>query len=433
MGIKRFHKHKRPKRVQNYRLCLILILLLQLSGMAGYYLYQAADSVPGKIILYENRKELLDLDLPFQGMLSSDDIHAVSIQNDKKANGNFNLDHPVQMTGNNIGSYQANLKLFGVIPCGSLKIDVIPETKVMPSGDAVGIYLESDGIMILGTSDIRGEDGFVYHPAEGILQAGDYLLSINDTNVQNIAQVSAILQENEKDTLHLKIRRGNSKIDVKLNPVRTAGGTYQLGVWLREDTEGIGTMTCVLEDGTFAALGHGITDVDTGLLINLQDGGLYKATVNQVIAGKKGSPGELSGSVHLSDSDKIGSVYTNNIWGISGKVSDTSYQYRENEGIPLALKQEIKTGKATIRCQLDSAVKEYEIEIEEIHLNAKDKKGLVLRVTDPELLEKTGGIVQGMSGSPILQNGKLIGAVTHVFVNNPTKGYGIFIEEMLGE
>ena len=433
MGRRRFHKHSRQKKLQRYRFSLILILIIQLFGMSGYYLYHLAGSVPGKIILYENRKELLDFDLPFLGILSSEDVNAVSIQNDKKNSGNFNLDQPIQITGNDVGSYQANLKLFGIIPCGSLKIDVIPETKVMPSGDAVGIYLESDGIMILGTSDIRGDDGFIYHPAEDILQAGDYLLSINDTAVQNISEVSALLQKNGKETLHLNIRRGNSKINVKLNPVRTENGTYQLGVWLREDTEGIGTMTCVLENGTFAALGHGITDVDTGLLINLQDGGLYKATVNRVVAGKKGVPGELSGSVHLSDRDKIGSVYTNNIWGISGKVTDTSYQYREEEGIPLALKQEIKTGKATIRCQLDDGVKDYEIEIQEIHLNAKDKKGLVLHVTDPELLKKTGGIVQGMSGSPILQNGKLIGAVTHVFVNNPTKGYGIFIEEMLGE
>lgn len=429
----RFYKHTQQKKLKNYRRFLIVVLLLQISGIAGYYLYHMANSVPGKIILYKDRQELLNLELPFLGNLSSEDAQAVSIQNDTKNSRDFNLDKPLQVTGNDVGSYKADLKLFGVIPCGSLKIDVIPETKVMPSGDAVGIYLESDGIMVLGTSDIRGEDGFVYHPAENILQAGDYLLSINDTPVKNIVQVSSLLQEYGEKTLHLKIRRGNSTIEVKLEAVRTEDGTYQLGVWLREDTEGIGTMTCILEDGTFAALGHGITDVDTGLLINLQNGGLYKATVGKIIAGKKGTPGELSGSVRLADSDKIGNVYANNVWGISGKVTDSAYQYKEGQGIPLALKQEIKQGKAAIRCQLGSEVKEYEIEIEEIHLNAKDKKGLVLRVTDKELLDKTGGIVQGMSGSPILQNGKLIGAVTHVFVNNPTKGYGIFIEEMLSQ
>lgn len=428
-----FFKRTHQKKLQNYRRILILVLILQLSGIAGYYLYQIVGSVPGKIILYKDRQELLNLELPFQGNLSWEDAQAVSIQTDEKTSLGFNLDEPFQMTGNDVGSYKASLKLFGVIPCGSLKIDVIPETKVMPSGDAVGIYLESDGLMILGTSDIRGEDGFIYHPAENILQAGDYLLRINDVSVKNIAQVTALLQENGRETLNLKVRRGNRVISVKLEPVRTADGTYQLGVWLREDTEGIGTMTCILEDGTFAALGHGITDVDTGLLIDLQNGGLYKASVQKIVVGKKGNPGELSGSVHLSDADKIGDVYANNVWGISGKVTDSTYRYQDGQGIPLALKQEIKTGKATIRCQLDSEVKEYDIEIEEIHLNAKDKKGLVLHVTDKELLERTGGIVQGMSGSPILQNGKLIGAVTHVFVNNPTKGYGIFIEEMLAQ
>ena len=190
-------------------------------------------------------------------------------------------------------------------------------------------------------------------------------------------------------------------------------------------------MTCVLENNTFAALGHGITDVDTGLLIELNNGGLYQATVNKIVSGKKGTPGELSGIVHLNNNNKIGSVLTNNHWGISGKVSDHAYQYQDEKGISLALKQEIKTGKASIRCQLGKEIRDYEIMIDEVQMNAKDNKDLVLRVTDPELLRKTGGIVQGMSGSPILQNGKLIGAVTHVFVNNPRKGYGIFIEDML--
>lgn len=166
-------------------------------------------------------------------------------------------------------------------------------------------------------------------------------------------------------------------------------------------------------------------------MIKLNDGGLYQATVQKIISGKKGAPGELSGTVNLDDTAKIGAVLTNNHWGISGKVTDPAYQYQEEKGIPLALKQEIKPGKAAIQCQLGKEVKEYEIMIDEVHMNAKDNKDLVLRVTDPELLQKTGGIVQGMSGSPILQNGKLIGAVTHVFVNNPRKGYGIFIEDML--
>ncbi|MEI3413541.1 MAG: SpoIVB peptidase S55 domain-containing protein [Blautia sp.] len=250
----------------------------------------------------------------------------------------------------------------------------------------------------------------------------DYLLAINETSVQNIQQVASLLKNNCSKTVTLKIRRNNKDLQIKLNPIATKDGSYSLGIWLREDTEGIGTMTCVLENNTFAALGHGITDVDTGLLIELNNGGLYQATVNKIVSGKRGTPGELSGIVHLNNNNKIGSVLTNNHWGISGRYPTMHTNIRKKKGISLALKQEIKTGKAFIRRQLGKEIRYYEIIIDEVQMNAKDNKDLVLRVTDPELLRKTGGIVQGMSGSPILQNGKLIGAVTHVFVSTPAKG-----------
>lgn len=419
------------KRKRIYRCVLLCLLLIVFGAISCHYYTAAAKKIPTKLILYKNRTESFNLGFPFYAKLSSDDAKAVSLQNDVKSTNNARSGRKIQAVGNHIGSYKAGLSLFGVIPCGSLTIDVVPETKVMPAGNAVGIYLESDGIMVLGTSDVQGNDGFMYHPAKNIINAGDYLLAINETSVQNIQQVASLLQKNGSKTVTLKIRRNNKDLQIKLNPIATKDGSYSLGIWLREDTEGIGTMTCVLENNTFAALGHGITDVDTGLLIELNNGGLYQATVNKIVSGKKGTPGELSGIVHLNNNNKIGSVLTNNHWGISGKVSDHAYQYQEEKGISLALKQEIKTGKASIRCQLGKEIRDYEIMIDKVQMNAKDNKDLVLRVTDPELLRKTGGIVQGMSGSPILQNGKLIGAVTHVFVNNPRKGYGIFIEDML--
>ena len=392
------------KRKRIYRCVLLCLLLIVFGAISCRYYTAAAKKIPTKLILYKNRTESFNLGFPFYAKLSSDDAKAVSFQNDVKSTNHARSGRKIQAVGNHIGSYKAGLSLFGVIPCGSLTIDVVPETKVMPAGNAVGIYLESDGIMVLGTSDVQGNDGFMYHPAKNIINAGDYLLAINETSVQNIQQVTSLLQKNGSKTVTLKIRRNNKDLQIKLNPIATKDGSYSLGIWLREDTEGIGTMTCVLENNTFAALGHGITDVDTGLLIELNNGGLYQATVNKIV---------------------------NNHWGISGKVSDHAYQYQEEKGISLALKQEIKTGKASIRCQLGKEIRDYEIMIDEVQMNAKDNKDLVLRVTDPELLRKTGGIVQGMSGSPILQNGKLIGAVTHVFVNNPRKGYGIFIEDML--
>lgn len=423
------------KKRRRYRGLLFLVLTANLFGIAFYYYLHLESRVPGHIFLYENRIEQMDFNVPVKGKINIGNSGEFAV-NGKKTEADaetvsFSLDQPVSLTAGQRGSYQADLKLFGLIPYKKVQVDVIQEQKVMPSGEAVGIYLESQGIMVLGTADIRGEDGFIYHPAKNILQAGDYLLSINGKAAENISQVSELLQDNGEKRVTLQLMRGNNKIRVKVDPVCTEQGTYQIGVWLREDTEGIGTMTCVREDGTFAALGHGITDIDTGLLIQLQEGGLYPAKVKEVVAGKKGTPGELSGSVLLQEQEKIGEVTKNSSWGISGQIQSGTYQYQSEKGISIGLKQEIHKGKATIRCQLGEGVKEYEIQIEKINWNTKDQKGLVLRVTDPELLKKTGGIVQGMSGSPILQDGKLVGAVTHVFVDDPTRGYGIFIENML--
>lgn len=422
---------------KKYRRWLFAALGINLLLMAGVYLWEIESRVPGHIILYQNQEEKLDLDVPLVGEIASavqKVIHIKEDQGDGEARSvSFSLDQPVTLQAENTGSYQADLKLFGVIPYKKLQFDVIQEAKVTPAGETVGIYIESDGIMVLGTTEIEGEDGFVYHPAAEILQAGDYLTAVNDTKVENIQQVAALIQKNGDKKLTLQLLRGNNEIKVRVDPVCTQDGKFQIGVWLREDTEGIGTMTCVLEDGRFAALGHGITDVDTGMLINLQKGGLFPATVEEVIRGKKGTPGELTGTVALEEEEKIGDITENTSWGIAGTVFDRDYGYQEEKSMRIGLKQEIREGKASILCQLGDGVKEYEIEIEKIYLTAKDQKGMVLHVTDQELLAKTGGIVQGMSGSPIIQNGKLVGAVTHVFVNDPTRGYGIFAETMLAQ
>lgn len=424
-----------PQERKQYRKYLSIALLISLLGMLLLYLWQINRQLPQNIILYENRMEQIDLHLPLVGEIAAGHkgIAVNGQSSEEAAVVSFSLDQQISLTAKQVGSYQADLKLFGVIPYRKLELNVVKEQKVMPTGNAVGIYLESKGIMVLGTAEIRGQDGFIYHPAQDILQEGDYLLKVNGHKAQSIKQVSALLQENREEEVKLDLQRGNNQIQVKVEPVYTEEGIYQLGIWLREDTEGIGTMTCVTEDNHFVALGHGITDVDTGEMIRLQQGGLYPASIQQIIAGKKGTPGELFGSVLLSEKQKIGDVKANNLWGISGEIAQNEYRYQEEQGIPIALKQEIQTGEATIRCQIDEEVREYEIEIEEIDINAKDLKGLVLRVTDQELLDKTGGIVQGLSGSPIIQNGKLIGAVTHVFVNDPSHGYGIFIEHMLAE
>ena len=187
------------------------------------------------------------------------------------------------------------------------------------------------------------------------------------------------------------------------------------------------------EDGRFGALGHGITDVDTGTLMNLSGGELFNTEILGITPGRQGTPGELEGYINMVADNQIGTIHANTPLGIFGQLTKKSDNHKDKSFIPVGLKQEIKKTKACIMSNIEGTIKEYEIAVDEININSTDNKGMIIRVTDPELLKLTGGIVQGMSGSPIIQNGKIIGAVTHVFVDDPTRGYGVFIEEMLGE
>ena len=313
-----------------------------------------------------------------------------------------------------------------------IKFNVVKKQKLIPSGRAAGIYVNAKGVMVLGTSSVVGKGGNSYSPSKNILQAGDYIYNVAGEEVSSIDDIEKILQTLGSGNIKMKIRRGKEKIDVKVKAIENEDGKVKIGTWLREDTEGIGTITYISPDNTYAALGHGIADADTGLLVDISAGGLYEAAVNKVIPSKRGVPGQISGSVELSDRCRIGSIISNNDSGIKGEILKSEAVNCDNKyAVPVALKQDIKKGKAYILCQLDDDVKKYEIEICNIIQNAKENKDMVIKVTDKKLLKKTGGIVQGMSGSPIVQDGRIVGAVTHVFVDEPTKGYAIFIEKML--
>ena len=232
--------------------------------------------------------------------------------------------------------------------------------------------------------------------------------------------------------MEMEVVRRNEMITLALTPVQTEDGTYKLGIWVRDNIQGIGTLTFTTQEGEFAALGHGISDVDTGERLEISKGELYEAKILSVQKGAVGSPGELRGVIDYEDSKVLGQIENNTSNGISGTLKKEKQTILEGELYPIGLKQEIQTGSAKILCDVGEGVKEYEIEITEVNWNAKDSnKSFVIHAVDEKLMELTGGIVQGMSGSPIIQNGKLVGAVTHVLVNDPTRGYGIFIENML--
>jgi stage IV sporulation protein B len=301
----------------------------------------------------------------------------------------------------------------------------------MPVGQPVGLYIHTNGVMVLGTGKVTDLDGHVSEPAKTVFKAGDYIQAIDGTAVSDTSQVPALIQAGGGKTLTFEIIREDECMSVKITPVETEENVYKVGIWLRDDTQGIGTITYVDANQHFAALGHGITDVDTGLLIEISHGMAYWSKILSVVKGVSGTPGEIVGTIDYQTENRIGRITENTSCGIFGTLNKNVFTYDASKAVPVAHKEEIEKGRAQILCSVDGETALYDIEIEKINTGNAEGKNLVIRVTDETLLAKTNGILQGMSGSPIIQNGKLIGAVTHVFVNDPSKGYGIFAETML--
>lgn len=296
----------------------------------------------------------------------------------------------------------------------------------------MGIYMQTKGVLIIDTGEILSESGETEEPARDIVKPGDYIVAFNQNRIQCKQDLLEDLADLDGESVTLKVRRGKETIPLSLTPVKDEEGKYKLGIWVRDDTQGIGTLTYVDEEGRFGALGHGISDVDTGELLSIADGNLYDAQILGIRKGEKGNPGELSGLIRYEAGNILGEISENRKNGIFGTMEASQLKNMNLEKVPIGYKQDLKTGPASVFCCTDGEVKEYAAEITRIDLNHEDSnKSFVIQITDKELLEKTGGIVQGMSGSPVLQNGKLFGAVTHVFVQDSTSGYGIFIENMM--
>lgn len=310
--------------------------------------------------------------------------------------------------------------------------EAISEDTVLVGGMPVGIYMETDGVMVLDTDHIKGIDGVEYEPAGHLVKCGDYITGFNGKKIDNKKELMESLKELDKDEVVLQLRRDDETIDVKVKPVECEPDEYKLGIWVRDNVQGLGTITFLTGNSEFGALGHGIHDTDTNVLLSIADGTLYKTSIHSIKKGENGIPGSMEGIIVYNGYNSLGTIEKNTDEGIYGKVDKIDELFTEQIPVQVASKDEVEVGDATIRCFVDNEVKEYNIKVTDIDYSGREvNKGLVIQVTDPELLEKTGGIIQGMSGSPILQNGMLIGAVTHVFVQDSTKGYGIFIENML--
>ena len=392
---------------RNYRLFLFGFLLADLIAAGVLSLEELKDRIPDTVYIRYGQEEGLgdSLDIPL-------------------------ITYPETIDVSDRGSYQIPCSLLGMLPLKNVQVETVEDQWVCVSGNPVGLYMETQGVLIVDTGEITNQNGIALEPAANIVQPGDYILEVNGKTVSRKRELIAEIEDCQGENVELVVNRKGEEIPLSLEPVLTQEENYKLGIWVRDNTQGIGTMTYVDEKGRFGALGHGISDTDTGELLDVSGGELYQAQIVSIIRGAQGVPGELSGYIEYEDEKKIGTIEKNTDIGIFGQIfSDTQIS---GEKVKIGYKQEVKKGKAQILMQLEGKVEYYDIEITDIYSSQQDtNKSFQIQVTDPELLAKTGGIVQGMSGSPILQDGKLIVAVTHVIVQDSSKGYGIFIENML--
>ena len=389
------------KAIKGICLCFIIFTVSVMSVVVyGFY------SVPDEIYSYCDRE--LDFGL-----------YSCSVQgNEARVSKSVTVE----------GEYKVNISLFNKVPVKSSSLTVSNRRYVVPSGEIVGLRLFTDGVMVVGIDDVDGEKGNVNPAVTADIREGDVIISLDGVKVENSSQVEAIIAACQGKSLTVEYIRDGTRHTGSITPAYSvSAGRYKTGLWIRDSAAGIGTMTFYDKDtGFFACLGHAVCDIDTGEILPLSDGDIVDASITGCIKGKAGCAGELCGSFCSS---REGVLYLNEEAGVYGYLENAD---KSEQALPVALKDEVKTGKAQIISTVEGTSKAYyDIEIEKLNPDDKEDKNLIIKITDAELIEKTGGIVQGMSGSPIIQNGRLVGAVTHVFLNDPTKGYGIFAETML--
>lgn len=324
-----------------------------------------------------------------------------------------------------------NLKLFGIIPVKEVTVTEKAEQKVMVSGEVFGIKLYTDGVIVVGIQEVQTDSGKKSPSGSAGIEVGDIIVAIDGENVYTSDQVQSILGANNGGSFEVKIKRGERYRDYTVTPVYCEReGCYKAGMWVRDSTAGIGTITFYnKQSGIFAALGHQINDIDTKEIMPMLDGEAVKATVSKIEKSTRGTTGSLECDFTNQTLGKLLSNTDCGIYGAYAEISECAKEY------PVAAIQEVKKGKATLISTVEKGQpKKYEIEITHIGFNESNReKNMIVKVTDKDLIDKTGGIVQGMSGSPIIQNGKLVGALTHVIVGNPQKGYAVFAQTMAEE
>lgn len=428
---------------ERYKRALKRLLMVSIVFTVIYTCHYVEKNLPDRLHIVLNEQDPVCLELPVYGSIYSDCAEVVLMQteNTPQKEVRVNGQDTFYIRGNALGSYEVVYRLFGCINFKNIEVEVVEEQELLPGGMTVGLYLQTNGVLVVGTADILSEAGAVVSPAKDLLQSGDYITAINHEPIYCKEELVLAVKNGKGAEMTLTVERDGVKKDVVLSPAKTAEQVYQLGVWVRDDTQGIGTMTYIDTNGNYGALGHAISDTDLGQMLVVEGGVLRKANIHAVIKGTLRNPGSLAGTIGYGEEDAWGTILENTKQGVFGTLKVEAMQnifalYQEShmkaEYLQVGYPHEVKEGTAYIRSSVSGELKDYEIKITRVSQKSEDTgKEITFQVTDEELLELTGGIVQGMSGSPVIQNGKLVGAVTHVLVNDPTRGYAIFIENML--
>ena len=381
-----------------------------------------AAALPDALTLSSGQRLVVQTGLPMRAASAGGAVSVLASQDER-----------VTLSAEAGGQTSVTFSLLGLIPVHETRVNVVEARRLIPGGQALGVAMRTDGVLIVGLSDVKKG---VCPARDCGLQPGDVLLRIGGHAIERVADVSEIAQQNGTSPLLIEYMRDGTTAHATLTPVQDdATGVVRLGAWVRDSTAGIGTLSFYDPDsGQYAALGHAITDGDTGSILTVREGRVLKASIVAVQKGQRGVPGELKGSF-LQNAAVLGDIAQNTTLGISGTLTTAVTSPLYPDGLPIGTRSSVHTGAATILSTIGTGgVQEYTVEVTHVsQQNAPAAKSMVLRVTDTRLLDATGGIVQGMSGSPIIQDGKLIGAVTHVFVSDPTQGYGLYVDWMLSQ
>lgn len=409
------------------RLLVGIVLLGFLIGLVFIKPVQQYLSIPNRLILFQGDSE----------SLFSTNSALSSISPVVKRTSVASIQNNSRLIGTGTGNSQVTL-MMGNVPIKKVNVNVLPDIRVIPGGQSIGVKLNTVGVLVVGYHLVDSSKGQKSPGESAGIKVGDIITKINGNTIQEMNDVAPIVRNAGKDhkTLQVSILRDHHKMQKQLTPIMDQDAhAYQIGLYIRDSAAGIGTLTFYdPKTMTYGALGHVISDMDTKKPIVVHDGKIVGSTVTSIQRGTGGHPGEKIAELS-ADRTVLGTVRENSPFGIFGKLDHVPKNSLTTKPIPIAMNGEVKEGPAKIYTVVNgSKVMAFDIKIvSTVSQKFPSTKGLVLKITDPKLLKKTGGIIQGMSGSPIVQNGKLVGAVTHVFVNDPTTGYGVHISWMMDE